>query len=456
VRRSDAGPLRPRGEVTRAHKLRGEVPTMTQRERYRRISKHEEVDRIPYMFGGPRASTLAAWRRQGLSEEQQRTWGSFIASDGMAGVGKFYTAIWPLFEEKLISEEGNVRTWVDGWGQTRQDAIVQPTAGFATRRYLDFFIKGRAEWEEIKSRLDPHSPERTHPVAEDDLTETMACDGYGRAPTGGVHWSQNVEACNTSEYPVSLTLAGPYWGLRDYCGMEGLSVLFYDDPSLAAEMFEYWTWFLMELLDQPLSHIDVDVLTLNEDMAFKGQSMMSPPLMEEFLKPNYAKLYEFFKSKGVHVFMMDSDGYNNQILDVLYPDVLDGIQPIEIAAGNDPEELLTRYPGIFIHGGVDKRELARSREAASVEVRKRYQTAWDHGGYIPHTDHGVPPDIPLRNFLYYVELGHGLCDGEDIGSYEPPRELEKQLGPIEEMFDPHTAISLAYGEEDDEQNVSPV
>jgi hypothetical protein len=106
---------------------------MTQRERYRRISKHEEVDRIPYMFGGPRASTLAAWRRQGLSEEQQRTWGSFIASDGMAGVGKFYTAIWPLFEEKLISEEGNVRTWVDGWGQTRQDAIVQPTAGFATR-----------------------------------------------------------------------------------------------------------------------------------------------------------------------------------------------------------------------------------------------------------------------------------------------------------------------------------
>jgi len=105
---------------------------------------------------------------------------------------------------------------------------------------------------------------------------------------------------------------------------------------------------------------------------------------------------------------------------------------------------------------VDKRELARSPEAASVEVRKRYRAAWDHGGYIPHTDHGVPPDIPLRNFLYYVELGHGLCDGEDIGSYEPPRELEKQLGPIEEMFDPHTAISLAYGEADDEQNVSPV
>jgi uroporphyrinogen decarboxylase len=209
-------------------------------------------------------------------------------------------------------------------------------------------------------------------------------------------------------------------------------------------MFDYWAWFLMELLDEALSHTQVDIVMLNEDMAFKKQAMMSPPLMREFLLPNYRKLYAFFRDKGVGTLIMDSDGYNNQILDVLYPEALDGIQPIEIAAGNDPEEILTRYPGIHIHGGIDKRELRFSREQLRAEVVKRYDTARRLGGFIPHVDHGVPPDIPLRNFLYFLELSRGFCDGEDLDTFEPACELEQELGPIEQMFEPGSAIAAAY------------
>ena len=114
---------------------------MTQRERFRRIIHHQEVDRIPYMFGGPRASTLAAWRRQGLSEEQQRTWGALTRADGFAGVGKFFFGPVPMFEQQVLEERGNVRTWIDGYGTTRMDAINQPTDGFATRRYLRFAVQ---------------------------------------------------------------------------------------------------------------------------------------------------------------------------------------------------------------------------------------------------------------------------------------------------------------------------
>ncbi|MBT7598152.1 MAG: hypothetical protein HN559_24830, partial [Gemmatimonadetes bacterium] len=67
-----------------------------------------------------------------------------------------------------------------------------------------------------------------------------------------------------------------------------------------------------------------------------------------------------------------------------------------------------------------------------------------HGGYIPHGDHGVPPDIPLRNFLYYLELCRGFCDGQDLASFEPSCQLEQQLGPVEEMFEPGSAIAAAY------------
>jgi hypothetical protein len=43
-----------------------------------------------------------------------------------------------------------------------------------------------------------------------------------------------------------------------------------------------------------------------------------------------------------------------------------------------------------------------------------------------------------------VELLQGFANGEDLDTYEPPCELEQQLGPIEEMFDPHAAIAAAY------------
>src|SRR6056297_836921 len=154
--------------------------SMTERERFRRVLHGEEVDRLPYMFGGPRASTFAAWRRQGLSEEQRRRWGEMTGSDGFRGVGKFYTGVHPLFEEKLIKEEGNVRTWVDGWGATRQDAIEQPTEGFATRRWLDFAVKDWDDWKRVKERLDPHSPERTRPLEPDEVPDSMGPDSYGR------------------------------------------------------------------------------------------------------------------------------------------------------------------------------------------------------------------------------------------------------------------------------------
>jgi hypothetical protein len=81
------------------------------------------------------------------------------------------------------------------------------------------------------------------------------------------------------------------------------------------------------------------------------------------------------------------------------------------------------------------------------EVVKRYRAARELGRYIPTVDHGVPPEVPLRNFRYMVELMKGFAQGEDLDTYEPPCLLERQLGPIEEMFDPLKAIEEAYGEE---------
>jgi uroporphyrinogen decarboxylase len=222
--------------------------------------------------------------------------------------------------------------------------------------------------------------------------------------------------------------------------------MFHDQPGLVHEMLEYWTWFLLELCREPFSRLRVDRVTISEDMAYKHAAMISPAHMREFMLPHYRRLREFFEERGVACVDMDSDGYNGQILEVMYPEGIQGISPLEIAAGNDPEVYLRQYPGLFVEGGIDKRELRFGRGQARAEIVKRYRVARQWSGYLPTVDHGVPPDVPLRNFLYLVELVRGFADGEDLDTYEPPGELEAQLGPIEAMFDHRAALGQAYGE----------
>jgi len=362
------------------------------------------------------------------------------------GMGKAYTGPIPPFEERVLEETGNIRVWVDSWGVKRLDAVDQPTAGFATRQYLEFPVQTPADFEAMKTRFDPHSRGRLDNLPDDEVRPTINPDGY-RHYHHGTPWTELVDACNASTAPVVTAIPGLYWTARDWAGFEGLSVMLHDQPSLVHEMMEYWTWFIMELLEEPLSHIQADHVILQEDMAYKGQAMLSPAHMREFMLPRYKRLYEFLKGKGVVCVDMDSDGYNGQILPVMHPEGIDAISPIEIAAGNDPEEFLAAYPRLYIHGGIDKRELRFDYAQARAEVVKRYRAARKYGRYVPLVDHGVPPDIPLRTFLYMVELLKGFADGADLDTYEPPRELEAQLGPVEELFDPKKAITEAYAKE---------
>ncbi len=419
---------------------------MISREGFRRIFRHKKVDRMPYVFGNPRGSTFAAWRKQGLSKEQQEKWYDFTEEDETISIGKTDFAMIPPFEPKVIKEEGNIRVWIDEEGVKRIDAINQPTPGFQTRRYLEFPVKTPEDFKRIKKRLNPHTPERFIPI-EVDPEKNELLRAYAVLPSNGAneHWKNRIDVCNASDKLVSLGIPGLFWKARDLTGFEGLCRMFHEQPMLVHEMMEYWTYFIIEMLKEPLSYIKVDVVIISEDMAYKTASMISPTMMRKFMLPHYQRLYNFFKNKEVACVIMDSDGYNEQILEVFYPGSIDGIWPMEIAANNDPERYLKKYPNIFIQGGIDKRELRFSRERLRKEVARRYKTAKKYGGYIPMVDHGVPPDIPLRNFLYMVELIRGFASGEDIDTYEPPCILEKELGKIEEMFDPLRAVNRAYG-----------
>ena len=423
---------------------------MTNRERFLCWMRGEEVDRVPCWYGGPRQSTFDAWMKQGLTQEQRDHWRAFVGEDGSTGIGHVKTTPVPAFEKKILERRGNKMIWIDELGAKRVDHIDPATPGFITRSYLEFPVKNRDDFLEMKKRHNPRDPRR---CLGDDTTETSSNpEDWQVDPENKDIFLNRVDICRESADPVTFTARGLFWTLRDWCGFEGLCMMFCDQPDLVHEMMDFWTDFLITLYEPVLSVIKADYCILNEDMAYKHASMISAPMMREFMVPRYKRLIQFFKGHGVEFVVMDSDGHNAQILEAFMPEGLDGIQPMEIAAMNDPAVYLEQYPALVTWGGIDKRELRFDKARVRAEVKKRFATARRYRRYIPRVDHGVPPDIPVRNLLYMAELIHGFARGESLDTYEPRCDLEKQLGPIQEMFDPLKAVPAAdeaYADEDE-------
>ena len=83
---------------------------MTSREIFRKIFKNEQPERMPYLFGGPRASTFSAWRKQGLSKEQEEKWTDFVGEDDFVTIGKVDFGLVPVFEERIIRKTGFLKS----------------------------------------------------------------------------------------------------------------------------------------------------------------------------------------------------------------------------------------------------------------------------------------------------------------------------------------------------------
>jgi hypothetical protein len=74
-------------------------------------------------------------------------------------------------------------------------------------------------------------------------------------------------------------------------------------------------------------------------------------------------------------------------------------------------------------GGVGKRILAGSQEEITREV-ERLAPLVEEGGFIPTPDHRVPPDVPLPNYLHYLNeakrvWGKGLPNLKPTGVLDP-------------------------------------
>jgi len=221
-------------------------------------------------------------------------------------------------------------------------------------------------------------------------------------------WDEKVKQWSDPNRETLLLLdGGCYFNiLRNLAGVEYTSYLFYDAPDLVDELFERIHYVCMEGLKRALRVLPtgtVDYLGFGEDIAYKTSTLISPAMFRRFLFPRDKAVTKYAREHGLDITYYDSDGNIDQFMELYFEAGIDGFAPCEVAAGMDPVILRRKYgKRIKMIGGIDKREIAKGKEAILKELAK-IPPIIRQGGYIPKIDHSVSSDISLDNFRFYID-----------------------------------------------------
>ena len=348
---------------------------MNARERFLACMRYDVMDRPVLWEWGPWGATLRRWREEGKFDGRPP---EFADCDGREGTGVNFGLV-PAFERRVLENDGRTTLYVNEKGQTVKE---MHRAEESMPEFLDYPVKTRSDWERLKERMDPLEPSR-YP---EDWGDRM-----GR-------WS--------TDRTVPLEIGGGRDGglfsyIREVMGAERALLLLYDDPSLAHDIMEYRTDFMMKVLARALEEAKPDQVTFWEDMAYKTSSLISPAMFREFMLPRYKRLADFVRSFGVDIMFVDTDGAVDELIPLFLEAGVCGTYPMERNAGMDVAVLREEYGReLLMHGGVDKTALAQGPEAIDAELERCVPVALE-GGYIPTVDHSLPPDISYANFQYY-------------------------------------------------------
>ena len=155
-------------------------------------------------------------------------------------------------------------------------------------------------------------------------------------------------------------------------GLENLLLTIYDDPLLFEAMCIFHTEFVLDTVGQAVEEVDIDYVNIWEDMAFKTGPLMSPAHVRKYMLPGYRQIVDLLRANGIDTIFVDCDGNLDQLIPIWLEAGINGVWPIEVAAGMDPVKLRQTYgQDLLLVGGIDKRELSKDKEAIRTEVMKK-------------------------------------------------------------------------------------
>jgi uroporphyrinogen decarboxylase len=172
-------------------------------------------------------------------------------------------------------------------------------------------------------------------------------------------------------------------------GMEDLMVYFKSEPAAVHELFEHIMDFQLGIARHYLK-LGIELAGCGDDLGTQIGLLFSPRTIQEFLVPQYQRLYTIYKQNHVLI-EFHSCGHVMPLLETFIVLGIDILNPVQ-ATANDLDEMRRITAGhLALHGGVSSALLVSGPpDAIHEEVKRRIHQLGQSGGYFCAPDQGMP------------------------------------------------------------------
>ncbi len=218
----------------------------------------------------------------------------------------------------------------------------------------------------------------------------------------GHKWEQVAREHLQAGRVVTVGIPGGFDEPRQLMGEEGICIAYYEQPELVHDILDTIGETACKVLDRVSATVQVDMLAVHEDMAGKSGSLAGPKQITEFIKPYYRRVWDMLQDRGARLFLQDSDGNMNGVIEAFLDAGLNFMHPMEPAAGMDIVKVREQYgTRLAIEGGIDKHVLREGEDAIVVELEYKIPPMVATGGCVLGLDHRIPNGTPLEAYRFY-------------------------------------------------------
>ncbi|MFL7808179.1 MAG: uroporphyrinogen decarboxylase family protein [Anaerolineae bacterium] len=351
------------------------------REQYLDYMTFRHVERPLFVeLFGPLVGLEEEWRAQGASEAEidMTAFGfDYVRRQGV----HVRTGMMGGFEEVTLEETPEYVIRRDEYGRTVKMFRTSSTIAHP----LDFPVHDMDSWLKVK---------HWYTYREDRFVPG---------------WAEAARRARADGALIVVGMPGGFDTPRQLMGEAATCMAYYDQPELMHDILDTVGETAERVLDRVSQEVQVDQLSVHEDLAGKSGSMVGPRQIEGFIAPYYHRIWDMLSARGAQIFQQDSDGNVNAVIPAFLDAGLTCMFPMEPAAGMDVVQLRETYgQRLAMLGGIDKHVLRQDLAAIRAELEYKLQPMMRQGGMVFGLDHRIPNGTPLAHYRYYVRTAREI------------------------------------------------
>jgi uroporphyrinogen decarboxylase len=172
-------------------------------------------------------------------------------------------------------------------------------------------------------------------------------------------------------------------------GMENLMCWFHEEPAAVRDLLHRIMDFQIGISRHYLA-CGVETVGLGDDLGTQNSLLLSPQTIQEFLVPEYQRLFGLYTSRGI-VITFHSCGHIEPLLEIFIALGVDCLNPVQATANNLAEVRRVTQGRMALQGGVSTGLIIEGPpERIRAEVRRCIDLLGAQAGYFPGADQGMP------------------------------------------------------------------